>query len=79
MIARAPLVAFRPAQPSSGPPPLALQVVALEDVHVRVVDFPATKVVGDAERVAVTTGQLTTSETDLLAVSPLVDDVQVIV
>jgi hypothetical protein len=33
-----PLVAFAPAQLSSAPPPVAVQLVALEDVQVKVVD-----------------------------------------
>jgi hypothetical protein len=74
-----PRVALVPAQLSSGPPPVAVQVVASEDVHVSVVDFPAMIVVGDAAIVAVTAGQLTTTEAEACAVSPLVDDVQIIV
>jgi hypothetical protein len=66
-----PLVALVPAQLSSVPPPVAVQVVALADVHVRVVDFPAMIVVGDAEIVVVTRGQFHTTEADTLtAVTP---------
>jgi hypothetical protein len=61
-----PLVAFVPAQLSSGPPPVAVQLVALDDFHVSVVDFPAVMVVGDADSAAVTVGQLHTTDADTL-------------
>ena len=59
-----PLVAFVPGQLSSAPPPAAVQLVALDDFHVRVVVCPAMMVVGDAEIVAVTRGQVQTTEAD---------------
>jgi hypothetical protein len=61
-----PLVALVPAQLSSAPPPVAVQLVALDDFHVSVVDCPAVMVVGEAEIVAVTTGQVQTTEADAL-------------
>jgi len=61
-----PLVALVPAQLSSVPPPVAVQLVALDDFHVSVVDCPAVMVVGDAEIVAVTTGQLQATDADTL-------------
>ena len=59
-----PLVALVPAQLSSAPPPVAVQPVAFEDVQVRVVDFPAVMVVGNAEIVAVTAGHFQTTDVD---------------
>lgn len=61
-----PLVALVPAQLSSGPPPVAVQLVASEDVHVSVVDFPAMIVVGDAEIDTVKAGHVHTTEVDTL-------------
>jgi hypothetical protein len=57
-----PLVAFVPGQPSLGPPPVAVQLVALDEVHVSVVDCPAVMVVGEAEIDTVTGGQFQTTE-----------------
>jgi hypothetical protein len=55
-----PLVALAPAQLSPEPPPVAVQPVALVDVHVSVVDWPAVIVEGDADSVAVTVGHVQT-------------------
>jgi hypothetical protein len=74
-----PLVALEPAQLSSAPPPVAVQPVAFEELHVRVTAPPAVIDAGEAQIVAVTEGQLTTTEVDVCAVSPFVDDVHVIV
>jgi hypothetical protein len=54
------LVAFVPAQLSPAPPPVAVQLVALEDFHVSVVDCHAVMVV-------VTAGQVQTTRTTLEA------------
>jgi hypothetical protein len=62
-----PLVALVPGQLSSAPPPVAVQLVALADFHVSVVDCPALMVVGDAEIATVTAGQLQITEVDALA------------
>jgi hypothetical protein len=59
-----PLVALVPAQLSSAPPPVAVQLVALEDFHIRVVDCPAVMVVSEAEIVAVTGGQFQITEVE---------------
>ena len=51
VMAALPLIArVVPAQPSSVPPPLAMQVLALAEVHVSVVELPEAIVVGDAVR-----------------------------
>jgi hypothetical protein len=52
-----PLVALVPAQLSSAPPPVAIQLVALADFQVSVVDCPALMVAGDAE-IDVVTGAM---------------------
>jgi hypothetical protein len=62
-----PFVAREPGQASFGPPPVASQVVAFVELHVRVVDCPATIVLGEAERDAVTSGQLTTTDVSAVA------------
>jgi hypothetical protein len=49
-----PLVALVPAQLSPAPPPVAVQLVELEDFHISVVDCPTVMVVGEAEIAAVT-------------------------
>jgi hypothetical protein len=61
-----PLVAFVPGQLSLGPPPVAVQLVALDDVHVSVVVPPAVMVVGEAEIDTVTGGQFQTTWVDTL-------------
>ena len=48
------------------PPPVAVQLVALEDVHVTVVDCPAVMVVGEAAIVMVTGGHAQATEVDTL-------------
>jgi hypothetical protein len=59
-MAALPLVARdEPAQPSSVPPPLAIHVLALAEVHVNIVELPDEIVVGDAFRVTVRAGQVT--------------------
>lgn len=63
-MAALPLVArVVPAQPSSVPPPLATQVLALAEVHVSVVELPDAIAVGDAISDKVRAGQDTTTET----------------
>ncbi len=57
-----PLAALAPAQLSPEPPPVAVQSVALADAQVKVVDWPADMVVGEAESVAVTAGHVQTTE-----------------
>lgn len=51
-----------PDQPSAEPPPEAVQLIAFAEVQVSVVDCPAVIVVGDAVSVAVTAGQVQTTE-----------------
>jgi len=56
-----PLVAFDPGQPSPLPPSEAVQLVALLEDHVNVVDCPEVNEVGEAVRVAVTGGHVYTT------------------
>jgi hypothetical protein len=58
-----PLVALALGHVSLTPPPVAVQLLALVELHVSVVDRPAVMVVGDAESDAVTTGQVTSTAT----------------
>jgi hypothetical protein len=61
-----PDVALLPGQPSLSPPPVAEQLVAFEELHVTVTASPGLIDVGEAEIVAVTVGQLQTTEADTL-------------
>jgi hypothetical protein len=63
VIAMLPLVGrLELAQPSFAPPPEATQLVALVEVQLTVVAPPGLSVVGEAVRVAETTGHVTTTE-----------------
>jgi hypothetical protein len=84
-----PLVALVPGQLSSDPPPVAVQLVALDDFHVSVVDCPGVMVVDEAEIDAVSDFPLpppldpegarsSITLVDALAESPLVVELQVI-
>ena len=57
-----PPVAFEPGQLSLAPPPVAEQLLALAELHVRVVACPAVNDLGEAVRDAVTMGHVTTTE-----------------
>jgi hypothetical protein len=62
LITALPLVArIDPAQPSSVPPPLAVQLLAFAAVQVSVVELPEVMVAGDAVRDTVSAGQATTT------------------
>jgi hypothetical protein len=66
-----PLVAFVPAQPSPGSPPVAVQLVAFVEPQVKVVEPPSVIVAGDADTVAVTAGHVqVTAATGSAAVAP---------
>jgi len=54
--ARLPVVASVPAQPSPEVPPLAVQLVAFDELQVSVAESPAVIVVGAAASVVVTGG-----------------------
>jgi hypothetical protein len=59
-----PWIVLAPAQLSAGPPPVAVQLVALDAVQMIVVDCPAAMVLGEAETDKVTGGQLQVTEVE---------------
>ena len=56
--------ALLPGQPSLSPPPLAEQLVAFEELHVRVTVLPAMIAAGETEIAAVTGSHVHTIEVD---------------